>query len=332
MTHKAGFFVKMIVIFGVWGTLIQAVHAAPYKVLVVQSYEEDFPWCKEIKEGIDSVLAQTCEIRYFYMNTKTTPAGGEQKAKEAFALYQEFQPDGVITSDDNAQTMFVLPYLKDKVKTPVMFCGVNAPPDKYGYPAANVSGILERYHIMESISFAKQVVPTIETVGFMGKESETARAGMAQVESESSTYPAKYTDFKFPKTLSELEAMAAELRDKCDAVLLLTLAGIPKADGTPLSDKEGIPMVAKIFGKPLIGVSAFQADYGVLCTVLNSGQEQGKTSADMLMKAMQGTPISEIPITKNYQGRRVININVMKDLGITPKPEVLRGAQLVKTE
>jgi len=27
-------------------------------------------------------------------------------------------------ADDNAQSMFVLPYLKDKVKTPVMFCAV----------------------------------------------------------------------------------------------------------------------------------------------------------------------------------------------------------------
>jgi len=39
--------------------------ATSCKVLVVMSYEEDNPWCVEIKEGIDSVLASTCEVKYF---------------------------------------------------------------------------------------------------------------------------------------------------------------------------------------------------------------------------------------------------------------------------
>jgi hypothetical protein len=116
------------------------------KVLVVMSYEEPSvnPWCKQIKQGIDSVLAKTFEITYFYMGTKKNLDGGPQKAEEAYALYRKLRPDGVITVDDNAQWMFVLPYLKDKVHTPVMFCGVNAEPEKYGYPASNVSGVLER--------------------------------------------------------------------------------------------------------------------------------------------------------------------------------------------
>ena len=44
--------------------------SAKFKVLVVMSYEEDNPWVKEIREGIDSVLKESSEITYFYMNTK----------------------------------------------------------------------------------------------------------------------------------------------------------------------------------------------------------------------------------------------------------------------
>ncbi len=61
--------------------------AASFKVLVVMSYEQDNPWCREIKEGIDSILADNSEITYFYMNTKINIEGGEQKAKEAYALF-----------------------------------------------------------------------------------------------------------------------------------------------------------------------------------------------------------------------------------------------------
>ena len=103
---------------------IPMIEAASYKILVVMSYEEENPWCIQIKEGIDSVFAGNSDIKYFYMDTKKNIEGGDQKAKEAYALYIRFRPDGVIVADDNAQSMFVLPYLKDKVKTPVMFCAV----------------------------------------------------------------------------------------------------------------------------------------------------------------------------------------------------------------
>jgi len=83
-----------------------------FKVLVVMSYEEDYPWDQDIKAEIDSVLAETCEIRYFYMNTKRDLGGGPGKAEEAYALYRQFQPDGVIAADDDAQAMFVVPYTR----------------------------------------------------------------------------------------------------------------------------------------------------------------------------------------------------------------------------
>ncbi len=58
--------------------------AARFNVLVVMSYEkpEINPWCREIKEGIDSVLGGKSKIDYFYMNTKINFDGGKQKAKK----------------------------------------------------------------------------------------------------------------------------------------------------------------------------------------------------------------------------------------------------------
>jgi ABC-type uncharacterized transport system substrate-binding protein len=52
----------------------------------------------------------------------------------------------------------------------------------------------------------------------------------------------------------------------------------------------------------------------------------------MLLKAMQGTPVSEIPITRNRRGKSIINVTVMKAFGIKPKPIILRGTELVRTE
>ena len=58
---------------------------APFNVLVVMSYERDNPWCQEIREGIEGVLAEHAELDYVYMNTKDDPAGGPAKARQAFS-------------------------------------------------------------------------------------------------------------------------------------------------------------------------------------------------------------------------------------------------------
>ena len=310
---------------------ISIIEAASYKILVVMSYEEANPWCIQIKAGIDSVLAGSSEIKYFYMDTKKNFEGGVRKAKEAFELYKRFRPDGVIAADDNAQSMFVLPYLKDKVKTPVMFCAVNEEPEKYGYPASNVSGILERDFISESIAFAKQLAPSIHTVGFLAKDSPSGRAIRNQVEIESDTFLAKFVGFKLVKTIKETLAALEEYKKTCDALFITSTNGILDSDGKPLDNEQVTKIVANAYKKPLIGANDFHVRYGVLCAVVKSGNAQGRMSAEMLLKALMGTPVNHIPVTLNKYGKRMLNVTVMKELGIRPKRRVLVGTVLVKT-
>ncbi len=310
---------------------IPMIQAASYKILVVMSYEEDNPWCIQIKEGIDSVFAGDSDIKYFYMETKKNNESGVRKAKKAYALYKRFRPDGVIAADDTAQSMFVLPYLKDKVKTPVMFCAVNAEPEKYGYPASNVSGILERDFIGESIAFAKQLVPSINTVGFLAQDGPSGRAILNQVEIESDTYLAKFGGFKLVKTIKETLSVLNEYKKTCDALFVTSTNGILDSEGKSLDNKQITRIVAKSYKKPLIGANDFHVQYGVLCAVVKSGNAQGRISAQMLLKALKGTSVKNIPITVNKYGKRMLNVTVMKELGIRPKRRVLVGTELVKT-
>ena len=55
-------------------------------------------------------------------------------------------------------------------------------------------------------------------------------------------------------------------------------------------------------------------------------------SFNRMEKLMQGAPVATLPITRNNQGRRMINVSVMKELGIAPKPSALIGVELFKTE
>lgn len=305
--------------------------ASACKVLVVMSYDDIYPWEKEVRDGIETTLKERCEITYSYMDTNRYSDAGPQKAKEAYELYQQLQPDGVIAVDDNAQSMFVVPYLKDKVETPVIFCGVNAEAETYGYPAANVSGILERLHIFETVLFAQQLVPNLKTFAMMQKETSSAAMSSKQIEQEQNTYPAKLIgNYRFA-TLAEALKTAAELKTQADVLFYETFDKIPDENGQPLTDTQVVPMVAAAFGKPLIGNNAYHVRDGVLCAVIKLGHEQGSVAAQKLLQAIDGTPMSDIPIERNKKGKRIINVTVLRQFGLKPKPIALQGAELIET-
>jgi ABC-type uncharacterized transport system substrate-binding protein len=308
------------------------VFSAQNKVLVVMSYEESYPWVDEIRQGIEFLLAGTCRIKYFYMNTKVDLLNGPKKAKEAYELYEKWKPDGVIVADDNGQSMFAAPYLKDKVATPVIFCGVNADAKIYGYPASNVSGVLEREPIQASLVFLKQLVPSIKTFAFISKESPTTDQVEKQLQREKDLYPLKFVGTYKLKTMEDMIVVLRKLRKQCDSLLYITMEGLSDNNGRPLTDREILPRIYKNFAKPIITNAAYRVRYGALCAVVKSGQEHGRLSAEMLIKAMKGIPVSKIPITRNRFGRRIINIDVMKALSIQPKPEFIRSTELVTTE
>lgn len=195
--------------------------------------------------------------------------------------------------------MFVVEYLKDKVKTPVMFCGVNAAPEDYGYPASNVSGILERAHVMESLEFLRQMLPDVKTFGYLMRgDSSTAKGIIKQLEGEAATYPLQLAGAALPTNLKEAIAGAGDLKNRCDVLFLTSLQGLPDDAGKALEEKDIIPPIMKSFGKAAIADDAFRVKHGALCAVVKTGQEQGHTAAEMLLKAMSGTPVSQIPIVK----------------------------------
>jgi ABC-type uncharacterized transport system substrate-binding protein len=315
------------------GTLYPAgAVAAPFKVLVVMSYHETMPWEREIRQGIESQLGRSATIRYLYMNTKNDFAGGAAKAREAMRLYREFHPDGVIAADDDAVAMFVVPYLKDRVTTPVMFCGVNEEPQTYGFPASNVSGILERAHFRESIAFLHQIYPALTRMAFLTMDNPTGRAYARQIRQETESYPATVSAIRLVKDLNQALAVTRNLKTTSDALFTIAMEGLPDASGRHLAEKGTYRLLSRSYGKPVIGMNEFNIRAGLLCAVVKTGQEQGATAAKMLLRAMEGTPVSRIPITRNRVGKRLLNVKVMKSLGISPRPVYLVGTELVETE
>ena len=314
------------------GTLGLPAVAAPYKVLVVMSYEENNPWVKESREGIEVVLRGQAEVTYFHMNTKVDPRGGPRRAEEALELFRSLQPQGVITADDDAQSMFVVPFLKDRTSVPVMFNGVNAPADRYGFPNAHISGVLERAHVRESLAFIRQLVPSVQSACFMTNRVGPGLALRAQVESEKADYPVRAGPFHLVATTAELAKATQGLGRSCDALFVDSLEGITDEAGVALNHRQVMTLLRAQFAGPILAGNRYQVEQGAWAAVIKTGQEQGDTSARMLLDAMRGKPLGELPVARNVRGQRIINVTALEARGVALRPMDLRGVTLVREQ
>lgn len=299
------------------------------KILVVMSYHPSSTWHQETKEGIDSQL-KGATLKYFYLDSKNDLDSASSKAEEAFKLYNDFKPDAVIAAEDNAQSLFVIPFLKGKVTTPVVFCGVNDDATKFGYPASNVTGILEKKHYREGISLLQLIVPNAKKIAVIYRETPSNQSNVFQLKSERSTYKADITTFLNVNSVNDAEIGLAGLYENNDALIVLNLTGITDKKGKALSDKEAIAYINEIWSKPTIGVSSWEIEAGLLCAVAKKGQEQGETAGRMVNELISGKPITSVPITQNKNGQRIINVSTARRLKIQLKPIALINSELVK--
>jgi ABC-type uncharacterized transport system substrate-binding protein len=90
--------------------------------------------------------------------------------------------------------------------------------------------------------------------------------------------------------------------------------------------------VARAYNGPLLAGNRYQVEQGAWAAVVKTGQEQGETSAEMLLQAMRGTPVAAIPVTRNTRGQRVINVTALEAHGVALRPTILRGATLVRQQ
>jgi hypothetical protein len=133
--------------------VIVTTNAYATKVLLIESYHSEYSWDSSYIRGLEAALLPEVKLDTFQMDTKRLPKREfENKANEAFALYQKQKPDIVILGDDNALS-YMLPKLYDE-EISIVFLGINANPRRLlsQYRGkAQVTGVLERPLFIKSL-------------------------------------------------------------------------------------------------------------------------------------------------------------------------------------
>ncbi len=322
------------------GATCRAAQAGPARVFVVQSYNADYVWCQNINQGIQEALSPaSVEYEFFYMDAKRRPAREslETAARDAYSRILAFDPDIVIAADDVAQAYLVVPYLKDKPRPQVIFCGVNAPVSLYGFPCSNVSGVRERWHYREGFRLLKRLVPKAKSVVFMVEASETGRYIVDDLKEdlrEGGPFDLEIAGVELVATFDDWKRLIEFYRNKTDAFALGLYQSITDSDtGRIMNPQKVIDWTFSAMDKPTIGFADVSIQHGLLCGVLESGHEQGFLAGSMAKEVLDsGKRAGELPVRLNDKGIIMVNLDTAERLNVDIPYEVIEAAGVVVTK
>jgi len=109
-------------------------------------------------------------------------------------------------------------------------------------------------------------------------------------------------------TAEEAVKQAAALKDQCDALFIGPITKVVgAASGAFTSEQVLFAAIRPAFGKATFTIMPAYVKAGLLGGVGRVPEEPGQVAAEMLKKAMSGTPLADLPITQNQFGKRSVN-------------------------
>ena len=292
------------------------------RVFILHSYDEQYPWTYAIHQIIRSILTGA-EItsQVFYLDTKHHASEAEKlhSAQQAKLHIEQFKPDVVITSDDDAVKYVLMPYYKNS-KIPFVFCGLNVEPRVYGLPYRNTTGMLEVELLSKTVKnlqdYTKgQRIGTLALDGF----SERKR-----VENYREQLGKEVDRSYFSRSVEEWQEGFLRLQHEVDMVILLNPKGLTGFDMDEAQD-----FVERNIRVPTGSYVPWMSKMSLLGITLIP-EEQGAWAAQAALKILSGQEPDKIPITQSKEGKLFINMRIAEKLGITFKSSLLRVAEIIR--
>ncbi len=288
------------------------------KILYVNSYHLGYAGSDPITQGINAVLRNTgIDLRIIYMDTKRNPSKEfiKKAALKAKALIEQFQPDVVIASDDNASKYLIKPFYKD-AQQPFVFCGVNWDASIYGFPYKNVTGMIEVALVQEIYRQLKKYAKG-KRIGFIGGDRLSEHKNLKYY---TERFNIEFDKIYFAKTFEEWKRAFLSLQEEVDMVMMTSHVGIAN-----WSDQQALAFV-EAHSKIPVGTEHGWEMPLALVGVIKDFEEMGIWSAHAALRIIDGVSPWRIPITANKKGKLLFNMRIAKRLGIHSAPPL---AQIV---
>ncbi len=304
------------------------------RILVVQSYNPEYVWTQEIDKGLRDALAGVAvDVDVVYLDAKRRPEPDFQRAavQKLLARIEAEAPRVLVAVDDPAQAYLVAPFLKGRPSPQVVFCGVNAPLETYGYPAANVSGVRERYHFREGFELVKTIVPQARRVAFLGEDSESMRFVAGDLREDllqNGPYALELAGVDQCATFQEWQRKVGYYQKHADVLSFGPYNSLKdERTGRIVGINEVMAWTTAANTKPTLGFADIAKHHGALCGILESGHEQGLLAGRMVREILAtDKDAGLVPVEVNVKGLVLINLKTAERLGVRVPYEIIEAA------
>ncbi|MFK5926045.1 MAG: ABC transporter substrate binding protein [Desulfuromusa sp.] len=312
------------------------ISATKKKLLYVNSYHHGYGWSDGIESGLLKALSITVrddgsfdttdsdvEIKMAYMDTKRNPGETfkKQAALKVKSVIDEWQPDIVVASDDNASMYLIAPYYRNS-ELPFVFCGVNYSADQYGFPTDNITGMVE---ISPTLQVLKALKPYAqgERVGYLGTN---VLAGRKDVEWLLLQPDINLVVTRLVDTFAEWKKSYLKLQESVDMLLMINPLSV-----SGWNHEEAVRFVLEETKIPS-GTTLLQAVPYVLLGHVMVAEEQGWWAGKTALKILKGILPSQIPLTRNQSSSYYLNMELAKKLKIQITMQDIKNATFVDME
>ncbi len=298
------------------------------------SFDSPWRWTDGQWQGFREALGTTPhDGRVFQMDVKrhSSPEAKARQGAEARALIDAWKPDLLYASDDDAQEHVTRHYAGAGM--PCVFSGVNRDPKVHGLAgAANVTGVLEQEHVVETIRLLQALQPAIRRLAVITDDFphwlpviERVRSGAAQVPGVS------LAAVDIVSTWDAFKARVLGYPAQADAVLYLGIFGLKGADGRNVPYQTVQRWCVENSRLPDGSFWIDRIHHGVLASSTISEREQGR-AAGRLARAIlvEGRAPSSLPIEPTRLGNPALNLARARQLGLSVRSGLLLSAEVVK--
>jgi len=328
--------------------VLLATGAVP-RVFIVHSYAPQSLISQPQEEGLARGLAEsgfidgeTVEIKRFFMDTKGTYTRPDQiasRGKEALSMIDDFQPDVVITVDDNAARTVMLPLVDSGI--PVVFSGINTTPEMYNHtrrfmdsrhhPGHNVTGVYEKLYIEKSMQLMEAVVPDLKKVIFIVDDSPTGNAIKAQIKSELFVYGSNILySLRQVGTFAEYKKIIRSIDTSEDVGAYFPAAlRLTTGPGKVVTGRDIFQWTLSHSHKPAFVANNVMCKLGALGGVAVDFSGMGRQAALKAANILQGGKAGDIAIEDASEYAIAFNIARARELGVRLDPELLSAAAVI---
>lgn len=304
------------------------------RILHVMSFDSPWRWTDGQLAGFRETLDEPqAQWQVFQMDVKrhASDAAKAERGRLARELVAQWRPDLVYLSDDDAVAQVARPLAGSAL--PIVFSGVNRALAEHGLAgAANVTGVLEREHISQTLNLLQAVAPPVrrlavvsDLAGYWETVLERVRqrlTGDGDIALTRVLRVERYTDF---------QRGVLALPEVADAVLFLGIFNLAGADGVPVPYRDVQRWVVEHSRLPDASFWHDRVAHGNLVSVTVSELEQGR-AAGRLARAIlrEGRPPASLPVQPTTQGRPTVSLARARQLGLPLRASLLLSSEVLR--